>query len=104
VTIDDQIKLAKQRTSLWGILNLIANEYVLEVKDILKPNKDLDAIEARQVFIAICYHKLLFTQSEIAKMVGLSQPHTYRNLMLFDEELEFDSEAKEIYTRIIKEI
>ena len=105
MNIEEQIRLAENRTKLIKLLYLISDEYGLtDVDAILKPNKNLDAIEARKMFIAICYHKLLFTQSDIANMVGLSQPHTYRNLMLFNEGLEFDSEAKDIYTKIINKL
>ena len=105
MNIEEQIRIAENRTKLIKLLYLISDEYGLtDVDAILKPNKNMSAIESRQVFIAVCYYKLLFTQSDIANMVGLSQPHTYRNLMLFNEGLEFDSEAKEIYQKIVNKL
>ena len=104
MNIEEQIRIAENRTKMYDILRVICEEYALRIDEVLRQFRDSIAKEARQMFIAICYHKLLFTQSDIANMVGLSQPHTYRNLMLFNEALEFDSEAKEIYQKIVDKL
>ena len=99
--IEEQIRIAENRTKLLDILGFICDNYVLDVDDIFTTMKDYDVIEARQIFIGICHLKLNFNQTEISRMVGLSQPHTHRSYCNFLEDLEINSQTKEIYQNII---
>jgi len=102
--IDDQIRLAENRTKMYDILRVICEEYALRIDEVLQQFRDSIAKEARQMFIGVCHLKLNFNQTEIARMIGISQPHAHRGLCIFFEDLEDCSETQEIYQKIINKL
>jgi len=101
MSIEEQIRIAENRTKMFDILGFICEEYALEIDEVLQQFRDAIAKEARQMFIGVCHFKLNFNQTEIARMIGISQPHAHRGMCIFLEDLEDCEETKEIYNEII---
>ena len=100
--IEEQIRIGQLRSKLNSILVHIAIENGVDALEILSTCSKPKTIQARQMFIAICRLKLNFNQTEIARMIGMSENKTQMIYLDFLWNLEINEEFNTIYKKVLR--
>lgn len=91
--------------SIGFILDTVANEFGLEVKDLMPRNRNLDAIEARQTAMFVLWNSTEHTLKEIGEALDGRSPATISNgYQQIARIMGSDNRLKHKVDRIVAEI